>query len=91
MADENGKLSSATTFHTRLSVGSEVFSAQVWIGDAGLQQIVIDGLLPTGGFRQLYIANQGSFVIFEPRRISRKASHSPEATAHSISGLDAGP
>lgn len=71
MSDENGKLSSATTFHTRLSVGSEVFSAEVWIGDAGLKQIVIDGLLPTGSFSQLYIANQGSFVIFEPRRQKR--------------------
>ncbi|HEX5282875.1 MAG TPA: retropepsin-like aspartic protease [Bryocella sp.] len=72
ISDQNGKLSSATTFHTRLSVGSEVFSTEVWVGDAGLKQIVIDGLLPTGGFSQLYIANHGSFVIFEPRRIAAK-------------------
>ncbi len=83
IADQNGRLSSATTFHTRLSVGSEEFSAEVWTGDAGLKQIVIDGLLPTGGFSQLYIANRGSFVILEPRRIARKALNSPETTAHS--------
>jgi hypothetical protein len=79
MADQNGRLSSATTFHTRLSVGSEVFSAEVWMGDAGLKQIVIDGLLPTGGFSQVYIANEGSFVIFEPHRIRRKTANVPEA------------
>ncbi len=73
-ADENGKLSSATAFHTRLSVGPETFSAEVWIGNAGLKQVAIDGLLPTGRFSALYIANQGSFVIFEPRRISHKPS-----------------
>lgn len=78
ITDQNGRLSSATTFHTRLSVGAEVFSAEVWIGDAGLKQIVIDGLLPTGSFSQIYIANQGSFVIFEPRRMVRKASNAVE-------------
>ena len=36
IADENGRLSSATTFHTRLSVGSEIFSAEAWIGETGL-------------------------------------------------------
>ncbi len=67
IADENGRVSSATTFHTRLSVGTEAFSAQAWIGDTGLKQLVIDGLLPTGSFNQLYIANHDCFVIFEPR------------------------
>ncbi|HEV2576389.1 MAG TPA: aspartyl protease family protein [Acidobacteriaceae bacterium] len=84
MTDENGRLSSAVTFHTRLSVGSEVFSAEAWIGDAGLKHIVIDGLLPTGSFSQLYIANQGAFVIFEPRRKARKAANIPETAAASI-------
>lgn len=83
--DENGKVSSATTFHTRMSVGLEEFSAEVWIGDAGLKQIVIDGLLPTGSFNQVYIANQGSFVIFEPGRIRRKGSHSLQAAPGSSS------
>lgn len=83
--DENGKLSSATTFHTRLSVGLEEFSAEVWIGDAGLKQIVIDGLLPTGSFNQVYIANRGSFVIFDPGRIRHKGSHSSEAARRSSS------
>lgn len=84
MTDENGRLSSAVTFHTRLSVGSEVFSAEAWIGDAGLKQIVIDGLLPTGSFSQLYIANHGSFVIFEPGRKNRKAANVPETATASI-------
>lgn len=75
MADQNGTLSSATTFHTRLSVGSEAFSAEAWVGDTGLKQLVIDGLLPTGDFNQLYIANRDCFVIFEPRRGSHKAPH----------------
>ena len=74
MADENGRSAAATTFHTILSVGSEKFSAETWIGNAGLSRIVIDGLLPTGTFNQLYIANQGSFVIFEPGRMNHKAA-----------------
>jgi predicted aspartyl protease len=72
IGNENGRLSSATTFHTRLSVGSEAFSAEAWIGDTGLKQLIIDGLLPTGSFNQLYIANRCSFVIFEPRRSPHK-------------------
>ena len=83
MADQNGRTSSATTFTTRLSVGSEVFSAEAWIGDTGLQHIVIDGLLPTGSFSQLYVGNQGSFVIFEPRRRPHKVSQSSEIAASS--------
>ena len=75
IADENGRLSSATTFHARLSVGSEAFSTEAWVGDTGLKQLVIDGLLPTGSFHQLYIANQGSFVIFEPRHTPHNAPH----------------
>jgi predicted aspartyl protease len=73
IADENGKSSAAATFHTMLSVGSEAFSAEAWVGDTGLKQLAIDGLLPTGSFDQLYIANQGSFVIFEPRRAKHPA------------------
>jgi hypothetical protein len=79
MADENGRSAAATTFHTMLSVGSERFSAEAWIGNPGLSPLVIDGLLPTGTFNQLYIANQGAFVIFEPGRVEHKAS--PPATA----------
>jgi hypothetical protein len=72
IADENGKHSAATTFHTTLSVGAEAFSAECWIGDTGLKSLAIDGLLPTGSFNRLYIANQGSFVIFEPGRIRHR-------------------
>lgn len=75
MADENGKLSSAATFHTRLTVGSEAFSAEAWISETGMKQLVIDGLLPTGSFDRLYIANQGSFVIFDPGRLGTKPQH----------------
>ena|SRR5215469_5276261 len=66
IADENGKNSAASTFHTVLSVGSQAFSAEAWIGNFGLKQLEIDGLLPTGPFDQLYIANHDCFVIFEP-------------------------
>jgi Aspartyl protease len=83
MSDENGTLSSATTFHTRLSVGSEAFSAEAWIGNTGLKQLVIDGLLPTGSFDQLYIGNQGSFVIFDPGRIAPKPPQTSDALATS--------
>jgi hypothetical protein len=69
IADENGKSSAATTFHTTLAVGSEAFDAEAWIGDTGLKFLAIDGLLPTGNFDQIYIANQGSFVIFNPGRV----------------------
>lgn len=75
IADQNGRVSSATSFHTRLSIGAEVFSAEGWIGDAGLKQLVIDGLLPTGAFSQLYIANRDCFVIFEPGHDLHKAPH----------------
>jgi predicted aspartyl protease len=68
IADQNGKSSAATTFHTRLSVGSQTFGAEAWIGDAGLKFLAIDGLLPTGSFDRIYIANRGSFVIIEPGR-----------------------
>lgn len=81
IADGNGKLTSATTFHTRLSVGSDAFSAMAWIGDTGLKQLVIDGLLPTGSFNQLYIANHDCFVIFDPvhgpQKAPRKGSKEP--------------
>jgi hypothetical protein len=72
MEDRIGRLSSAATFHTRLSVGSESFNAEAWIGDAGLKQLAIDGLLPTGSFSRIYIDNRDSFVIFEPRRATHK-------------------
>ena len=75
IADGNGRLSSATTFHTRLSVGSETFSAEAWVGDAGLKQVVLDGLLPTGNFNELYIDNRGAFVIFDPGHGSHKPPH----------------
>lgn len=81
MADENGSVSSATTFHTRMSVGSDTFSAEAWIGNTGLKQLAIDGLLPTGSFDQLYIANQGSFVIFDPGRLGHKAPPPPDQSA----------
>jgi len=74
MADENGATSAATTFHTLLSVGSKTFSAEAWTGDAGLKQLVVDGLLPTGSFDELYIANRGSFVILEPCHAHHSAS-----------------
>ena len=77
VANGDGRLSSATTFHTRLSVGSEVFSAEAWVGDTGLKQLVIDGLLPTGSFTRLYIANRDCFVIFEPGHGPRKPPHKP--------------
>ena len=77
IADENATLSSATTFHTRLSVGSTAFSAEAWIGNTGLKQLVIDGLLPTGSFDQLYIANHDCFVIFEPRADHTKRRAKP--------------
>src|SRR6185437_2963249 len=66
VADENGRNSAATTFHTVLSVGSQAFSTEAWIGNIGLKQLAIDGLLPTGPFDQLYIANHDCFVIFDP-------------------------
>jgi hypothetical protein len=68
IADQNGKSSAATTFHTRLSVGSQTFGAEAWIGEGGLKFLAIDGLLPTGSFDRIYIANLGSFVIIEPGR-----------------------
>ena len=77
MADENGRSSAASTLHTVLSVGSTAFSADAWIGDTGLKILDIDGLLPTGSFDQIYIANRGSFVIFEPHR----ARHGSRQTA----------
>lgn len=74
MADQNGNSSTATTFHSVLSVGSQSFSAEVWVGNAGISSIVIDGLLPTGSFDQIYIANRGSFVIIEPGRTKHTIS-----------------
>jgi hypothetical protein len=82
IADQNGRVSSATIFHTRLSVGSEAFTAEAWVGDTGLKQLVVDGLLPTGDFNQLYIANRDCFVIFEPRHDPHKATRkTPKLTA----------
>lgn len=75
MADENGKRTAATTFHTMMSVGSQNFSAEAWIGNTGLKQFAIDGLLPTGSFDQVYIANRDSFVIFDPGHIRHRGSH----------------
>jgi predicted aspartyl protease len=68
IADQNGRRTSATTFHTLLTVGSRALEAEAWVGEAGLKQLAIDGLLPTGSFNTLYIDNQDSFVIFEPGR-----------------------
>ncbi len=77
IADENGRLSSATTFHTRLSVGSDMLQCRGLDRREGLNQLVIDGLLPTGSFSQLYISNHDCFVIFEPRRAHAKRSTKP--------------
>ena len=85
MADENGRLSSATTFHTRLSVGSEAFSAEAWVGNAGLKHLDIDGLLPTGSFDELYIDNRDAFVIFDPGHIRQRAQQQSPEEAASIS------
>jgi hypothetical protein len=81
MADENGRSSTATTFHAMLSVGSETFSAEAWVGNAGLDPLVIDGLLPTGSFDQLYIDNQDSFVILEPGRVQHRTLQTAEQPA----------
>lgn len=81
IADQNGKRSAASTFHTLLTVGSEAFQAEAWIGEAGLKQLAIDGLLPTGSFNQLYIDNQDSFVIFEPGRTPHTDSQASERPA----------
>jgi hypothetical protein len=72
IANQNGKLSPATSFHTTLSIGSSAFTAEAWMGDRGMAAVAIDGLLPTGSFNQLYICNTESFVIFEPRRTRHK-------------------
>jgi hypothetical protein len=72
MADENGRSSAASTLHTMFSVGSQAFSTEAWMGDTGLKLLAIDGLLPTGSFDQVYIANRGSFVIFGPRRLRHR-------------------
>ena len=81
IADQNGKRSAATTFHTLLTVGSAAFSAEAWIGEAGFKQLAVDGLLPTGSFNQLYIDNQDSFVIFEPRRLPHTTPQNSERAA----------
>lgn len=81
IADQNGRRSAATTFHTLLTVGSEAFSAEAWIGDAGLRFLAIDGLLPTGSFDQLYIDNQNSFVIFDPKTVPEPTTG---ALAHEV-------
>jgi hypothetical protein len=81
IADQNGKRSAATTFHTLLTVGSAAFQAEAWIGEAGFRQLDIDGLLPTGAFNQLYIDNHDSFVIFEPGRARHPDSQTPDQPA----------
>ena len=73
MADRTDRITSAATFRTRVSVGSESFNAEALVENAGLTQLVTDGLLPTGSFNQLYIDNRESFVIFEPRHETHKA------------------
>ena len=81
IADENGRRSAAATFHTILSVGSQSFDTEAWIGDTGLKFLAIDGLLPTGSFDQLYIANHDCFVIFDPGRAPHKAARRSELAA----------
>jgi predicted aspartyl protease len=83
IADENGRSSAASTLHTVLSVGSTAFSTDAWVGDTGLKILAIDGLLPTGSFDQIYIANRESFVILEPRRIRHGAPRHAEPAARS--------
>lgn len=80
IADQNGNSSTATTFHATLSVGSEAFSAEIWIGNPGLKFLAIDGLLPTGSFDQVYIANQGSFVIFDPGHVRHPGAKVTDAS-----------
>lgn len=75
IGDENGKLSPASTFHTKLTVGKSAFSSEVWIGDRALKHLAIDGLLPTGTFDQIYIGNKGSFVILDPRHTRHAKQH----------------
>lgn len=82
IADENGKRSPATSFHTRLSIGSETFSTEAWIGDPALKFLAIDGLLATGSFDQLYIDNRDSFVIFDPGY----APHPPASASEAMGG-----
>ncbi len=72
IANDDGRMSAAVSQRTTLSVGSEKFSAEAWVGDQGLRHLTVDGLLPTSCFNKLYISNTGSFVIFEPRRTSHK-------------------
>jgi len=64
-------------------VGSDTFSTEAWIGNTGLNFLVIDGLLPTGSFSQLYIDNRDCFVIFEPSHKRHRAGQSPEEVARS--------
>lgn len=89
MADQNGNIATATTFHTVLSVGSQSFSAEAWVGDAGLTHLIVDGLLPTGAFDQIYIANRGSFVIIEPGRTKHTFPPQPGQASIQPQTLDA--
>lgn len=84
IADQNGKRSAATTFHTLLTVGSAAFSAEAWIGEAGFKQLAVDGLLPTGSFNQIYIDNQDSFIIFEPGHVSASDSKTTPTALSSL-------
>lgn len=67
VSDDDGRFAPATVIRTRVAIGSTSFETEAWVIENLLEHVAIDGLLPTGSFESLYVANHQSFVIFNPQ------------------------
>ncbi|WP_158911969.1 retropepsin-like aspartic protease [Granulicella sp. L56] len=67
VSNDSGRFVPASSIRTRLTIGGTKLDSEAWIIDDLLDHLAIDGLLPTGAFNALYVANQQSFVILNPQ------------------------
>jgi predicted aspartyl protease len=73
VSNDSGMFVPASSTRTKLTIGGTILDTEAWIIDDLLSHLAIDGLLPTGAFNAVYVANQQSFVILNPQmRVSNE-------------------
>jgi hypothetical protein len=71
--DSNGRAEPARAIEVDIQLGPLHRTLRGNALDAIFDGFDIDGLLPTGEFREVYICNTGKFVLFEPTHMPKPA------------------
>ncbi len=79
VSNDSGRFVPANSVRTRLTIGATIVDTNAWIIDDLLDPLAIDGLIPTGEFNALYVANKQSFVILNPQLRVARQRRGPES------------